>query len=483
MNNIFSLPDDVLLQLYKRAKGYLFATYLLLAATVSYLCNNHLDGFFCAALLFILIQGGVFFSLKFKINLNFFTLPLGLAMMYFIDLYSNKEAPIYIFSLTMFVYINLFLPTRIMRFVYLCIALFVTIQMVYPDLLFEDVLRIAITYFIASFTTFILVDYLRKVERDLAHKNEDLTEIFNSSPLPIMLLDMDGKINMANDSFLELIGFNKGDLKTFREVYHYENADRAADLFRYYKRAAEENKTIHIEDDYKKRNGEVITISADIKPLELHEEKYLLFVGQDVTRELKLRKEIQRTHKLYKTMAANMPNSVVYMFDKQLRFMLVEGDDLNKAGTNKSKFVGKLVSEVFVNSDATILEQYFKATLLGVESSVELNQNGMHYIYYFLPVRAENNEIMSGLALSVNITELKQTQTEVLVKDNMIDAYAQKASHIVRRPIANLLGLADILMNQNHSEEERQTIIKFIYDSIKELDNNLKEAAVELNKK
>jgi len=484
MKSIFVLPDEVLLQLYKRVSKYIFAVFFLLSIVTSYLCNNKVDGFICAILLFVLIQGGVWLSLKTKINLNIVTLPIAMLLMFFIDLYSNKEAPFYIFALILFVYINLFIPNKIVRLVYLILMQLDVIQMVYADMIPQDILRIVVSYFVAAFSMYLLVDYLRKVERDLAFRNQDLTDIFNCSPLPIMLLDLQGNIIMINESFLEMIGFTEIELKgkTLREVYYFESAKRASDLLRYFKAASDDNKTLHVEDEYKKRNGEVITFSADIKPLELHNDKYILFVGQDVTRELKLRKEIQRTHKLYRTMAANMPNSTVFMFDRQLRFMLVEGDDLNKAGSNKSKMVGKTLREAFETESANILEQYFKASLLGVESTIEIEQNGKHYVYYFLPVRAENNEIMSGIALSVNITELKQTKTEVGIKNSMIDAYAHKASHVVRRPIANLLGLADILMNTENTEEEKQTVIQFIYDSIKELDENLKEAAVELNK-
>ncbi len=214
----------------------------------------------------------------------------------------------------------------------------------------------------------------------------------------------------------------------------------------------------------------------------LHQVKYILFVGQDVTKELRLKKEIQRTHKLYKTMAANIPNSAVYMFDRQLRFMLVEGGELHKDDFGKNNFAGKTLRESFSPDVANILEQHFKATLIGVESTIEINVKGKEYVYYFLPVRAENNQIMSGIALSVNITELKETKTEVSIKSKMIDAYAHKASHVVRRPVANLLGLAEILMNKNTTEDEKQVVVKFIYDSIKELDDNLKDAADELNK-
>ena len=484
MRNIFALPDFLLLQLYRKARIYLLVTYLLLSLTIAYLCSNRIEGLEYALLLFVIVQGGVWISLKLKININIFTIPIGLIFLFFADLYSNKGAPVYIFMLMMYLYINVFIRYKFLRFYYLCFALLVTILMVYPDSSFEALLRIMVTYFVAAFTMFLLIDYLRKVERDLASRNQDLTDIFNSSPLPIMLIEYNGNISMMNDSCCELFGMQQDALqdKTLRDIFYFEKAKRADDLLKHFKRAIDENRTLRIEEEYKKRSGEVISISAEIKPLLLHQVKYILFVGQDVTKELRLKKEIQRTHKLYKTMAANIPNSAVYMFDRQLRFMLVEGGELHKDDFGKNNFAGKTLRESFSPDVANILEQHFKATLIGVESTIEINVKGKEYVYYFLPVRAENNQIMSGIALSVNITELKETKTEVSIKSKMIDAYAHKASHVVRRPVANLLGLAEILMNKNTTEDEKQVVVKFIYDSIKELDDNLKDAADELNK-
>jgi PAS domain S-box-containing protein len=485
MRNLFALPDAVLLQLYKRVSPYLIITHILFSVVVVYAADAVLYSICGSVMLLAWIQSGIWVSLKFKRNYMGFFLPLAMVLLGITGKYSGNDAPFYIFTLLLFVHIGFWIPGKIVRLVYLCLALLTTVQMAYPVLAVMDVLRIGVTYFVGAFAVFVLVDHLKRTGRDIAHKNQDITDIFNGSPLPIMLLELSGTISMINDSFLELVGFTQEELKgkTLRDIFYFETSGRVSELLRYFKAACNDNKTLHVEEEYRRRNGETITLSADIKPLELHGEKYILLIGQDATRELKLRKEIQRTHKLYRTMAANIPNSAIFMFDRQLRFILVEGDNLNKDGINKSKMVGKTFREIFSEASANILEQYFTASLLGVESSIELEENGKHYVYYFLPVRAENNQIMSGIALSVNITELKQTRTEVDVRNRMIDAYAHKASHVVRRPVANILGLAEILMNKDNTEEEKQTALKFIYDSIKELDNNLKDAAVELNKK
>ncbi|MFI5222478.1 MAG: PAS domain-containing protein, partial [Bacteroidia bacterium] len=346
----------------------------------------------------------------------------------------------------------------------------------------DDVIRIGVTYSVAALTIFVLIEYLRKTERELASRNRDLTDIFNSSPIPVMLMDDAGKIIMINEACTELFGFVKAELcgKFIHDIFYSETREKASERLRHYKRSLEDNRTLHIEEEYKKRNHETTVISADIKPIILHEEKYILFVGLDVTRESRLKNDLNQAHKLYQSMASNIPNSVVYMFDRQLRFLLVEGGDIHKGSSHNKKITGKKLREAFPISLANQLEDHFQATLLGVESSVEVTYQGKHFVFYFHPVYSEKKEITTGLAMSVNISELHRTKTEVKLKNKMIEAYAHKASHIVRRPVANLIGLADILLNQKNSEEERRTILKFIYDSVLEMDNSLKEAAVEL---
>lgn len=484
MRKIFDLPDEVILQLFKKARNFILAAFIILSFVISFVSTDKLIASGISISFIFLIQGAVWLSLKTKKNFNLIILPVAFALLFFSDQMQNSETPFYIISLVFFVYINLFIPNRIIRIIYLCLLLLLDAKIIFPIMEIPDVLRILVSYFVAAFTMFFLVDYIRKIEHDVKNKYEDITEIFNSSPLPIVLFEMSGKITLINDACLDLFGFTKEELKDkeLRDIYYFASNERANELLRYFKMAVEENKTIRIEEEYKKRKGEIISISANIKPIELHGEKYILFIGQDVTKELNMRKELQRTHKLYRTMAANIPNSAVFMFDTQLRFLLVEGEDFHKSDLNKNKFIGKTFRESFSTDVANYLEEYFKATLLGIEASVEIEDNGKQYVYYFLPVRAENNKIMSGIALSVNITELKQSKSEINIKTRMIDAYAHKASHLVRKPVASLLGLADILLNHENSEEEKRTIVKFIYDTVKELDENLKEAAVELNK-
>jgi len=456
--------------------------YFISSITIIYLSANINEGIISSLLLFIIVQGGVWLSSKLAINFNIITIPSGILFLYLLDIYF-KGSPIYIFMMLLFVYINFFVKYKMLRFIYLLVALFFTVKMVHPEFFADFDLQIVSTYIFLAYTLFFLFDYFKKDEGKLVYRNKILNDVFNSSPMPIMLTDSKGDISMINDSCLELFGFTSEQLKgkSLRHIFHFETDQRSDELLRYFKNAISENKLMRMEEEYKKPNGENITLKAEIKPMMLNDKKYILFVCQDITKELQLRKEIQRTHKLYKTMAENIPNSKVYMFDRQLRFMLVEGGELNKEGGIKNKFAGKTFYETFSNDLIPILEQYFKATLMGVESSIEINQNGKDYVYYFLPVRAENLQIMSGIALAINITELKETQTEVGIKNKMIDDYAHKASHVVRRPIAQLLGLVEILRDDHSSEEDKKTAIKYIYDSIKELDDHLKEAAVVLN--
>ena len=93
MRNIFALPDFLLLQLYRKARIYLLATYLLLSLTIAYLCSNRIEGLEDALILFVIVQGGVWISLKLKININIFTIPIGLILLFLLICIQTKELP------------------------------------------------------------------------------------------------------------------------------------------------------------------------------------------------------------------------------------------------------------------------------------------------------------------------------------------------------------------------------------------------------
>jgi hypothetical protein len=56
---------------------------------------------------------------------------------------------------------------------------------------------------------------------------------------------------------------------------------------------------------------------------------------------------LQKSEQLYRTMASNFPNGAVMLFDREMRYTLVEGTELAAVGLSKELMEGKTIWEVF----------------------------------------------------------------------------------------------------------------------------------------
>ncbi len=116
---------------------------------------------------------------------------------------------------------------------------------------------------------------------------------------------------------------------------------------------------------------------------------------------------LQKSEQLYRTMASNIPNGAVMLFDKKMRFTLVEGTELAAVGLSKELMEGKTIWEVFEPDFCAAVEPNYRAALAGETVVTEFTYGDRIYLAYTLPVRNEVQEIIGGLLMTQNITARK----------------------------------------------------------------------------
>jgi signal transduction histidine kinase len=81
------------------------------------------------------------------------------------------------------------------------------------------------------------------------------------------------------------------------------------------------------------------------------------------------------------------------------------------------------------------------------------------------------NEIIGCLGITRDITERKHAQFAIAGYTNKLEEFAFKASHDLRRPIANIMGMTNLLNSMELDEDEKAKIINYISVSVNELDS------------
>jgi PAS domain S-box-containing protein len=114
---------------------------------------------------------------------------------------------------------------------------------------------------------------------------------------------------------------------------------------------------------------------------------------------------LRRSEHRYRMLVENIPGSVVVLFDRDLRILLVDGPEVAATGYSKAGMEGRRPSECLPPEFAVIVERNFRAVLSGERFGMELPFGDRHYHYEYVPLRDGRGQIEFGLVVGQNVTE------------------------------------------------------------------------------
>ncbi len=122
---------------------------------------------------------------------------------------------------------------------------------------------------------------------------------------------------------------------------------------------------------------------------------------------------LRNSEELYRTLACNFPNGWVCLFDRNLRYTLAEGKELNVIGLAKELLEGKTIWEVFTKETCQIIEPYYRSALVGEVNNLEMPYIDRIYSMQIFPVKNDQGEIFTGMVVAQDITDRIQTEAKL----------------------------------------------------------------------
>ncbi len=223
----------------------------------------------------------------------------------------------------------------------------------------------------------------------------------------------------ADDRAQQMHGHEPHEVHTFAQAganIHLEDRDRARSAFA---QVIQNHSKLQIEYRVVWRDGSVhwIASSAEFVPTGDRDEGMFYGVTQDITEvkrdgverdqaEAALRESEERL----RVMIENLPGGAAFVVDRDLRYVLAEGEALSIAGFQPEDLVGKTVSEVIPPELVPTYERLYRQGLAGEPFEREHNAHDRSYISRGTPLRSVNGEIYAVLAVSYDISDRKQAE-------------------------------------------------------------------------
>ena len=186
---------------------------------------------------------------------------------------------------------------------------------------------------------------------------------------------------------------------------------------------------------------------------------------KDITERKIVEEQLIKSEKIYKTIASSIPGSLICLLDHEYRYLLIEGDMLEKFGYSKENLLGNKAIDVLPMERYVPLLPSFKRVFNDEIFSIHTNRGGYDVITKFVPLKDENNKVYAAMTVGMDISELKNAeryihelnagleqkveertaQLEIVNKE--LEAFTYSVSHDLRAPLRIIDGFADILIS------------------------------------
>ncbi|MDX2304623.1 MAG: histidine kinase dimerization/phospho-acceptor domain-containing protein [Microscillaceae bacterium] len=194
---------------------------------------------------------------------------------------------------------------------------------------------------------------------------------------------------------------------------------------------------------------------------------------------------IKKIIQAFELIAGLIPGSTIYVYDFFMQNLFAGGSDIFKT-LQDSK--GKDLSDLLPRSITEHVLPLCLNVLKGSSGLIEYPYKDRIYIIVIAPLEI-NDDIEGGVIIFHDITESRESENEIISKDEIISRknfelrhFADRISHKLRKPIVSIMGLANVI-NEDDLNEDTRKMINYIRWNARYLDRLTRVIVRRSNKK
>jgi signal transduction histidine kinase len=151
--------------------------------------------------------------------------------------------------------------------------------------------------------------------------------------------------------------------------------------------------------------------------------------------------------------------------------VLAGGAELSAVGLSSDDVEGKTPHDLFPEDIADELAYNYREALAGRRTTFEQSYRGEQYRVRTLPVRNDEGDIVSGIAVSQNVTERERRERELARQNERLEEFASVVSHDLRNSLNVAEGHLELL-DQDHDSDHIEAVSR-AHDRMNDLIDDL----------
>lgn len=304
-----------------------------------------------------------------------------------------------------------------------------------------------------------------------------LDTIINTLNEIVWMVDAESKeVKFLSPAIEEISGYSPDDFYnkkiSWKDIVHPDDLNLVA--HKIYNSKLEEI----VEVEYRmidSKNQTHHIFEKTIKKIDPEGKEIVYGVSTDISNLTKIRAELNQLQLKTQALIDNT-RDLVWSIDSKYNLTYANSSFLSNSLNVFGKEI-KLGDSLIDNtiSDFTDWKSHYDKGLGGdffnIQIEIKDSNKLKHYAEIsFNPIKDSHNKIIGLGCFWRDITEQVKSIKKTEEQFNRLREIAQIQSHGLRRPVANILGLSEMLNNLNSSDEDIQQIINHMGESAKELD-------------
>lgn len=177
--------------------------------------------------------------------------------------------------------------------------------------------------------------------------------------------------------------------------------------------------------------------------------------ARDISELKKIQLTLKESEQRLAILASNFPDGFISLIDKDLKFLYTGGRGYKNRMVNTLELIGKPIQKILPVDIHTKIRELLPSLLVGNHHSFEAVFHEQTFLNTLQPIFNEEGQVESFVLASIDITERKKNEEKIKERNIILEEIAWLQSHEVRRPVANILGLMQLIKMEERAADEK----------------------------